>query len=298
MRQIHILLGFVFFTSLHAGAQKQKPDYTALIQPFVFAQSRVMMHDVVNPPAACRYYAYGTLGAYAIVTAQNNSLPPAESFIKNYTSIQVHPTKNYDYQVAALYCLLEAGRQMLPSGYMIEEDEKRFIDKLKASKVSQATIDESIAVAKDVLNQVVQFAKTDHYNQLSTRIRYTPAKGEGFWYPTPPAYMEPVEPNWKTVRPLLLDSCSQFAPPPPVAFSKDSSSAFYRLAKEVYNYGIHPKKEETGSCGFLGLQPLCHRNFGAHVYRVQKNKSGWSLDVYRKHCSKYCTGFLLTGILL
>ena len=108
---------------------------------------------------------------------------------------------------------------MLPSGYMIEDDEAQFIYQLKAAQsLSNETINESVAVAKDVTAQLISFTKTDHYNQLSTRVRYTPVKGDGYWYPTPPAYLDPVEPNWKTIRPLMLDSCSQFAPVAPVSF--------------------------------------------------------------------------------
>ncbi len=73
-RFLFLCLGLVPPAVLLAQKQKQPVDFASLIQSSVFAQSRVMMHDVVNPPAACRYYAYGMLGAYAIVTAQNKDI--------------------------------------------------------------------------------------------------------------------------------------------------------------------------------------------------------------------------------
>ena len=262
----------LFFT--HVFAQKRTPNFTSLMQPAVFAQSKVMMHDVVNPPAACRYYAYGTLGAYAIVSQHNKTMPAPETFIKNCTPVIIHSTPNYDYKIAALYCILETGKLMLPSGYMIEDDEADFIKKLHAANVSQTTIDESIAVAKEVTTQVILFSKGDRYNKLSTRVRYTPVKGDGYWYPTPPGYFDPVEPNWKTIRPLLLDSCSEFVPAPPITFSTDSSSAFYKLAKEVYNYGVHPTKEEVAIASFWDCNPFAIESSGHMMIGFKKISPG------------------------
>ena len=37
------------------------------IQEQVFAITRVMFHDVIDPPAAARFYAYATLAGYEIL---------------------------------------------------------------------------------------------------------------------------------------------------------------------------------------------------------------------------------------
>lgn len=271
MKWAFVFFSFTFF-SLSAYAQKQ--EYASFIQPAVFAQSKVMMHDVVNPPAACRYYAYGTLGAYAIVAQHNKTLPAAETFIKNYTPIVVTPTAHYNYQIAALYAILETGRLMLPSGYMIQDDEDEFLKKLEEANVAKQTIDESVTVAKDVVNQVIGFSKKDNYNKLSARVRYTPVKGDGYWYPTPPGYLDPVEPNWKTIRPLMLDSCNEFIPVAPTAFSKDSSSDFFTLAKEVYNYGVHPTKEEVAIASFWDCNPFAIETSGHMMIGFKKISPG------------------------
>src|ERR1041385_4148512 len=38
--------------------KKEDVAFTRYLQPAVFSLSKIMMHDVVNPPAAARYYAY------------------------------------------------------------------------------------------------------------------------------------------------------------------------------------------------------------------------------------------------
>ena len=253
MKRLTILL---LFCSLIARGQKNAA-YEKMVQPAVFSLSMVMMHDVVNPPAASRYYAYCMLGAYNIIANHNNSIVPLQSFVKRYQPVSFAMQQtDYDYRIASLYAIYESGRLLLPSGYMLEENQQKFIAALKKQKVKQSIIDSSVSLAKSVAAQIALWSKTDDYGKLSAKLRYTPVKGEGYWFPTPPAYMEAVEPNWRTVKPLVIDSCNQFLPLPPVAFSKDTTSAFYALAKEVYNVSLAPTQEQLNIAGFWDCNPF------------------------------------------
>jgi hypothetical protein len=227
------------------------------IQPAVFSLSMVMMHDVVNPPAASRFYSYAVLGAYEIVAQNNAGIPSLSKLLKKYTAVTITTDKKkYDYRIAAVYCILETGKRMLPSGFMLQEQEDKFIQSLKKDKIAAGIIDESVAVANLVAAGIVAYAKTDGYGMLSAKLRYTPLKGEGYWYPTPPSYIEAVEPNWKTIRPMLMDSCNQFLPAPPVSFSKDSNSVFYKMAKEVYDISKKPTPEQLQVASFWDCNPF------------------------------------------
>lgn len=235
----------------------------------------VMLHDVVNPPAASRYYAYCTAGAYAIVAAHNPGMPAAGSFIRSWPAFTVSAGKDaYDYQVAAVYCILETGRLMLPSGYMLEEQEEKLLQAFRKEKIPAAVISRSVAVAKEVAAQVVAWSKTDNYNKLSARLRYTPMKGEAYWYPTPPAYMEAVEPHWQTIRPMVIDSCNEFLPLPPVPFSKDSGSAFYMLSREVYDVTSRLSQEELLIASFWDCNPFAVSSAGHMMVGFKKITPG------------------------
>jgi hypothetical protein len=260
MKRILVIL---VFAANSLQAQTKKTAYEDLVQPAVFSLSMVMMHDVVNPPAASRFFAYCTLGAYDIVAQRNPAVVSPSAFIKRYKPVVISTASNaYDHRLAALYCIYETGRLLLPSGYMLEEKQEAFLAAIKAQKIKQAIIDSSVAVARSVATQVAAWAAQDGYGKLSARLRYTPLKGEGMWYPTPPAYMEAVEPNWKTVKTLVMDSCDQFVPPPPVAFSKDSSSSFFALAKEVYDVSKNPSPEQLAIAGFWDCNPFAVANAG------------------------------------
>lgn len=231
------------------------PVYLDLQSP-VFAISMVMVHDVVNPPAASRYYAYCMLGAYEIVSKHNASIPSLSGFVKGYKSLPLLNKNTYDYRIASVYCILETGRLMLPSGYMLEENLEKFVQSLKDNNINAQLIEQSIAAGKEIANDIVAFSKTDGYNKLSARMRYVPLKGDGYWYPTPPAYIEAVEPNWKIVRTMLIDSCNQFIPVPPLQYSKDTSSSFYKQAKEVYDVSINPVREHLITASFWDCNPF------------------------------------------
>ena len=252
---------FLFFTQT-VFAQKLPKVLTNQISASVFSLSQVMMHDVVNPPAASRYYAYCMLGAYEITSQNNSAVPPLSAFIKNYKKLPQIINNKYKPDIAAAYCILETGKLMLPSGFMLEDDEEKFLKSLHQYKIDSAVIKASVSVAEQTAIKIVAFSKADHYNQLSAKMRYRPLRDDAHWYPTPPAYIEAVEPNWKTIRPMIIDSCNQFSPKPPFAFSKDSSSSFYNLAKEVYDVSQHASKEQIDEAAFWDCNPFAVETSG------------------------------------
>lgn len=257
---------FLLIFSQSVFAKPAGEELRKHLQPAVFSVTMVMIHDVVNPPAASRFYTYCLLGAHEIVARNNKQIIAPTNFTKSINPVTIG-TKDYDYRIAALYCILETGRIIIPSGYMLEEDQKKLIIALLREGHSQATIDKSIAVAQEVAKKVAADASTDGYLKLSTRLRYRPKKGDAYWYPTPPGYIEGVEPHWKTIRPVLIDSCDQFVPKRPVEFSKDSSSAFYKLAKEAYEVGKNLTEQQRFIASYWDCNPFAintsgHMNIG------------------------------------
>lgn len=259
MKKLIILLYSALLLCATVNAAPKPVNYALQVKPAFFSLDMVMLHDVVNPPAAARYYAYCGMAAYNIVTAYSGdtSLKPLHSFIRSYTDAQVpFPPGLSDYRIAAVYAILETGRLLLPSGFMLEEDQHKYIATLKAAGVNDTVINASIKVAQYMALKIVDYSKKDNYNKLSTYVRYTPRKGDSLWYPTPPAYMEAVEPHWQIVRPLVLDSSSEFIPTRPVYFSKDTFSAFYTLAKEVYDVSKKLTKEQSDIANFWDCNPF------------------------------------------
>jgi hypothetical protein len=56
----------------------------------------------------------------------------------------------------------------------------------------------------------------------------------GRWQPTPPSYMDGIEPHWGEIRTLVLDSASNLSQYC-ICFSLDKKSPFYKEVQEVYD---------------------------------------------------------------
>lgn len=261
MNRYGLLIGLLLLT--HLGYPKPAPrDLSAHVQPTVFALTMVMIHDVVNPPAASRFYAYCLLGAHEIVARHQPDIAAPTTFVQRAPALTIPDSRAYHYQMAALYCMLATGQRLLPSGNTLEAETTKLTAQLKQAGYAPALIDSSRQVGEQVARQVQQWAAQDNYAKLSTRLRYRPRQGDAFWFPTPPAYIEAIEPNWRTVAPMLIDSCSQFRPAPPTPFSTDSTSAFYQLAHEVYRVGTTLTAEQRLIASYWDCNPFAVNTAG------------------------------------
>ena len=257
---------------------KKKATYPYYLQPAhaINTVTMVMVHDVVSPPVAARYYAYCTLGAYDIVSANNKKLPALNTFINAYTGNSSLATVNlkYDYKIAAYYSILETAKLLLPSGFMLKDDEDAFIELLQKTKVPQDIITNSVKVAENASAAIVSFSKKDQYSQLSALQRYTPVKDDSKWYPTPPMYMEAVEPNWKTIHTLVIDSAKQYKPKALIPFSKDTASEFYSQAKAVYEVSKNLSPEQINQALFWDCNPFAVTTSGHMAIGYKKISPG------------------------
>jgi hypothetical protein len=261
------------FSQARVGNQQE----LQLLADNVFHLSEVMLHDAASPPAASRVYAYSLLAAHQVASLVEGRLPELNQRLKVDPAIAlVNPPKKTNVSFCSNYAMLEVGRNLMPSGFVLDEKKKALVAYYQAAHhYSDREMAQQIRFSIEIAREVIDYAKSDGYNKLSTYARYTPRKQEGFWYPTPPAYMGAVEPQWQTVRPFFLDSAAQFAPPPPAPFSKDTTSSFYRQMKSFAGTARNRK--------FLGLQSLRGFVFRTHGHRIKKDFPRRTLDGNHRH---------------
>lgn len=163
---------------------------------------------------------------------------------------------------------------MQPSGVLLDKYESKFIDSCRGIGFTDDVIEGSKKYALAISKKILAYAKSDHYNQISNLARYTPLKGDGNWYPTPPAFMGAVEPNFNTVRPFTLDSAAMFKPEPPVAYDGTKGSAFYSLAEAVYKEGKAASADHVAIASFWDCNPFAVQNEGHLMFGVKKISPG------------------------
>ncbi|UZD24050.1 vanadium-dependent haloperoxidase [Algoriphagus halophytocola] len=274
------LFGFftIFLLTQRAIAVEEKVDWPKLYAEQLFHITEVMVTDVASPPVAARIYAYTTLASY-IITKEctgdfSNKEILTETYLQNYDwSITHSPLSSPEF--SAILAMLKVGQAIMPSGYLLEATQKEWIDQaLKDKLVRKKNLTEHVELASQVAEKVMEIAKKDGYLQLSTLTRYTPQKGEGFWYPTPPAYISAVEPEWKTIKPFFIKDLKEYDPAPMAPFDMSEGSSFHTQLIEVYQTTNELSDERKLIANFWDCNPFKVEFSGHMAIGVKKISPG------------------------
>jgi len=248
---------FMFAIIMVAVSSCEKNDYQQVLHdPVLYSKitgqlTDVITYDIFSPPVASRIYAYAHLAAYETIAHGDSSYASLKGQLKDFNEVPAPEAgKAIDYQYAALLSFMEVGRTLTFSKDMTD----KIVDSLKSlaedhgmpadmQKNSEAY---GIAVAKAVLG----WSKKDNYAQTRSAAKYTVPTEEGKWIPTPPGYFQAVEPAWRTIRTIVMDSCNQFPPPSPCAWGKEPTCSFYKMVKEVQDTGINLTEEQKAIAAF------------------------------------------------
>ena len=250
-------------------------DYHASVDKI----TEVMVHDIFSPPVASRIYAYPNIAAYEIMALQNDQ----------YTSLQgqldglgVIPEPKADaeinYRLSALIAHMELSKRLIFS----EERVETYRDSLYQvwAGMNESEFEASKDYGLEVAEFIAGWMDQDNYKQTRTMSKFTVDTDDpSRWQPTPPAYMEGIEPHWNKIRPFVIDSASQFRPAPPPPFSMEEGSDFYKEVKEVYDVSkeITEKgdtSEEVAIAQFWDCNPYVSVNRGHLMFATKKISPG------------------------
>jgi hypothetical protein len=281
MKKLISLIVISFFLPLGSIlllAQNQKVDWAKVYSDQLFHVTEVMVTDVASPPVAARIYAYTNLAAYRVMQESGAEFQRKDflqfSLFKN--QIPDLPLESISsVEFTAIYSMLLVGEKVMPSGYLLKEKQTAWQDwALKNKLITRKTLEAHLAFAKAIAEQVLSLAKTDGYIQLTALNRYTPQEGEAFWYPTPPAYMAAVEPEWKTMRTFFLENLNEYDPKPMAEYDLSQGSPFQIQLQEVYEKGKNLSEEEKLIANFWDCNPFKVEFTGHMAIGVKKISPG------------------------
>jgi hypothetical protein len=235
----------------------------------------VMVNDVTSPVAASRYYAYVCLAAYEAASLYDPSaLPSFRGVLKGFDGLQINgeQVKETDRELAVLLSILKAGERLLPSGYMLIRDSDSLIHAFSAkdSTVRQKTV----ILADSVVRQVMRYVARDGFNKLNNYPRYILKSGDGYWKPTPPVFMAPIEPHWNRVRTFVLDSAQQCQIAPPAPYDTSRGSSFFQQLMEVYETGKKADQVQNDIANFWDCNPFAVQQIGHVEFGLKKISPG------------------------
>ncbi|WP_075350893.1 vanadium-dependent haloperoxidase [Algoriphagus marinus] len=261
-----ILLGLTISQLVHA--EPKSPNWPKIYADKLFQLTEIMVTDVASPPVAARIYAYATLASYLTIQEQGVKFKHLSLLGGTYLAQNSWSTPNASLkspEFAAIIAMLQVGEAIMPSGYLLKERQEEWISEaLKAKIISKKELQVHLEYGTEIAKSVMEIAKKDGYLQLSTLTRYTPSQGEGFWYPTPPAYIAAVEPEWKTIKPFFIEDLAAYKPTPMAPFNLTEGSSFHTQLMEVYTVTQELTEEQKLIANFWDCNPFMV-DFSGHM---------------------------------
>ena len=224
---------------LFISCKRKSNDYVKvmhdprLYNDVVHKLNYVIIYDIFTPPVASRIFACSNLAAFEVLANEGTHFASLEGKVTDLNNIP-KPAANtkIDYPFASVLAFLKVGKQLTFSADTMQH----IIDSVKTLAQNSGMPDDlfnnSISYGEQVADSVISWSRHDNY--AKTRGSAFNITGlEGHWQPTPPGYFDAVEPLWKTIRCMVMDSANMFPPPGLPPFSKDTTSTFYAIAKDV-----------------------------------------------------------------
>ncbi|MGK7388846.1 MAG: vanadium-dependent haloperoxidase [Candidatus Cyclobacteriaceae bacterium M2_1C_046] len=233
----------------------------------------VIVHDIFSPPVASRIYAYPSIASYEIMALKDSAYRSLAGQLKDLEPIP-SPTKQISYEIAAVNSFLTTAQILIFSEDKIKEFRNEFINDLKEKGVDKYLLQNSLEYGNLVSSHILKWADKDNYKQTRTFQKHTVSNKSGSWQPTPPAYMEAIEPHWSQIRSFVIDSASQFPPGKPTAFDMTEGSPFHKEVMEVYETANNLDEEQAEIASFWDCNPYVMNVHGHVMFATKKITPG------------------------
>ena len=253
---------------------------TALFNEAMQQLTDIVVYDIFSPPVASRVYVYPTIAAYSIIQKTHpNKYMSLEGQLTDYIDVSDYSDPNIIPNLAALHAFLVVGKELIFSENKIDAYRENLYKELREEGLSRRELNKSIEYGEIVANEILRWADNDFYKQTRTYPKYTIQQDDKYWKPTPPDYMEGIEPHWNKIRPMVIPSVDIFNPPAPLAIDMRRGSKFYNELMEVYRLGEqvtedNNESEEAKIAAFWDCNPYVSYHKGHAMFAIKKITPG------------------------
>ena len=115
------------------------------------------------------------------------------------------------------------------------------------SMASKEALDRSVGFGKDISTAIYNWSKSDGGDQayLNPFPPYTPPVGPQYWVPQ--TGQSALLPYWGNNRTFVKNNATSTQPPPPIPYSTNRYSEFYREEMAVYRESINQEPDHTAA---------------------------------------------------
>jgi len=273
------LLLLVFIVVTACGPKHNEEGLNAYFEGGISEYNRrltdVIVADIFTPPVASRIYAYSNIAAYEGIRFMDPSKPSLGTQLNDLEALSVpDPNKNYYYPLTSLVAFTEVGKSLVYDLERVDNLQKEILQEVQKIGIDEEIYENSVSLGKKLGEEVLARASRDGYLKRTALPRFSVTDDPGRWRPTPPDYMEAIEPHWRTIKPFALDSAGQFDPGLPTEFEISESSKFYQEALEVYETVKNLDTTQLNIAKFWDCNPNISTTKGHVMYFQQQISPG------------------------
>lgn len=261
--------------SMRTEDYRPKANNPELLHRSVKYITDVIVHDIFSPPVATRIYMYMSVAGYEAAIHDNPKYVSLAGKVKGLEPApQPKAGMEYCYPLASVEAMLTVGKALVFSEDKMDEHHREIMDEFRKAGIPDDVFDRSVAYGQEVAKHILAWSSKDNYKQSRSFTKYSIDTDPSTWQPTPPAYMDAVEPHWGEIRTAVMDSASQFKPVPPTSFSIKKGSGFYNDAYEVYSTGKNLTPEQRDIAFFWDCNPFVMNVKGHVMFATKKISPG------------------------
>jgi len=288
------------------GCQQYNENYQeAAADPGFFHRSMkqlsdVIVHDIFSPPVASRIYVYPSIAAYEAAVQGQSEYRSLAGQLRGLEAIpQPGEGKAYCFPLASIEAFLIVGKALIFSEPKMDAFREELYREIQDVNMPPDVYERSLAYGEEVAQHILAWADEDMYKETRTYPKFSITDDPSRWQPTPPDYMDGIEPHWDEIRTMVLDSAQQYVPPRPTEFDTTANSLFMKETREVYTA---LQVEDTAECAereaiakFWDCNPYVSHHTGHVMYATKKiTPGGHWIGITGIACRKDSADFMKT----
>lgn len=237
----------------------------------------VIVYDIFSPPQSSRVYSYASIAAYETLRQVHPEYRTLAGQVNGLEPVPLPvaaPDSQYHMSLAGVHAFMTVGMALTFSRGRMDSLRSAMHDRFRERGIPAPVFDRSIAYGDTVAAHILAWASKDRFPESRGYPKFSVISEPGRWMPTPPAYMDAVEPNWAMLRPFVMDSSSQFRPKPPHAFDTAQTSLFFRQVKDVFEISKRLSDEQREIAAFWDCNPYVMNVRGHAMFATKKITPG------------------------
>lgn len=257
----------------------------------------VIVHDIFSPPVASRIYGYVSIAAYEAARPANSNYVSLAGRLHELSPLPKPVSdQEYCFELASVQAAIAVGRALVFSEDKMDVFHNQVIQEFKNTGMPSHVFERSVSYGDEVAKHIIEWAEKDNYKQTRSFPKYSITDDQSSWKPTPPAYMDAIEPHWNKIRTFIMDSASQFKPVSATPFSFQKNSQFHKEALETYEVGKALTDEQKQIASFWDCNPFV-MNVKGHVMFATKliSPGGHWINITKVACKKIKADFITSA---